>query len=621
MTREMKRYKNHRNYVRILTCTIFLLSLYRCGWFAPAWNIHEAAGRGDTQKVIHFLNQGADIDKQSVGITPLLLALKNRHIETAKYLIEHGANVNFVDHTYRTPPIVYAAMYRDLDLTRLLIERHADVNAATGKGYNTKKGFTALIEAAYNGDVEIGRLLLEHGADPYAKTVTGTTALINARGRGHKVFEQMLSAYIAADQRSKKEIAAAKPKAKPMSDNDLAAYKRARKEGTIAAYERYLAEFPKGKYTAEADANLDSLFFRDATRQRTIEANQAYLERFPTGRYARLARQRLNYLPLMNACLKLDGNAINQHLAAGKTLSGYAEPAQMLMRILQKQASKTIRMSDFEVEGMKGPSENVRLVALRVFEKLLEAGADPNAFHIKGFEKAGRKDLDGVASLYSSGNAGKIVPAREGGMSALEFAEANNLVGFRKLLPGSPPARPESKSVAKVVAPKPGKVAPLQEKPDKTKKVSPKANTMWVTLDTTYFKQKGDRKCRNYKPDYSKYHTVVHLAANEAFSTTGRAGKKTKVYVVSTGGRDPVSGEARRIGISIDLSSLFLSANAGSRSKPLKGGMRVGEPGTRITFGGDKNHPFEPVPGLRLWNGAIDIDPECGLLIDAERAE
>jgi ankyrin repeat protein len=617
----MKRYKNYKKCVRILTCTILLLSLYRCGWFAPAWNIHEAAGRGDTQKVIHFLNQGANIDEQSVGVTPLLGALRNRHIETAKYLIEHGANVNFVDHIYKTPPIVYAAMYRDLELTRLLIEKHANVNAATGKGYSAKEGFTALIAAAYNGDVEIGRLLLEHGADPYAKAVTGTTALINAQGRGHKAFEQMLSSYIAPDQRSKKEIASAKPKSKPISDDDLAAYKRAQKEGTIAAYERYLAEFPKGKFTAEADANLDSLYFRAATRQRTIEANQAYVDRFPNGRYTHLARERLNYLPLMNACLKLDDDVMNQHLAAGKTLSGYAEPARMLMRILQKQASKTIRISDFEVEGIKGPSKNVQLVALRIFEKLLEAGADPNAFHIKGFEKAGRKDLGGVAYLYSSGNPGDIVPAEGGGMSALEFAEANNLVEFKNLLPGSPPARPKSKLVARVVAPEPRKAAPVQKKPDEIIKVSPKTNTLLVTLDTTHFKKKGDRKCRDYKPDYSKYHAIVHLAANAAIGTTEREGKNTKVYAASTGGKDPISGEARRIGISIDVNSLFLNANAGSRGNPLKGNMKVGEPGTRITFGGDKNHPFEPIPGLRLWNGAIDIDPECGLLIEAERAE
>ncbi len=44
----------------------------------------------------------------------------------------------------------------------------------------------------------------------------------------------------------------------------------------------------------------------------------------------------------------------------------------------------------------------------------------------------------------------------------------------------------------------------------------------------------------------------------------------------------------------------------------------VGEPGTRITFDGDKTDPFEPIPGLRVWGGSIDIDPECGMIVRAK---
>jgi hypothetical protein len=44
----------------------------------------------------------------------------------------------------------------------------------------------------------------------------------------------------------------------------------------------------------------------------------------------------------------------------------------------------------------------------------------------------------------------------------------------------------------------------------------------------------------------------------------------------------------------------------------------IGEPGTRITFDGDENDPFEPIPGLRVWDGSIDIDPECGMIVQAK---
>jgi hypothetical protein len=243
----------------------------------------------------------------------------------------------------------------------------------------------------------------------------------------------MLNSYIAAAQGAKKELASAEPKPEPIADDDLA-YIRAQEDGSITAYERYLDAFPNGKFKAEANTKLDSLYFRNATRARTIEANQAYLARFPDGRYADLVRQRLDYLPLMNACLKAELETIDQLLASGKSLAGYAEPAQMLMRLLQKQTTKTIRMSEFNVTGMKGPSKTDQLFDLGVFMKLLDAGADPNAFRIKGFEKAGRKNLGGAAYLYSTGDPGEIVPAREGGMSALEFAEANDLTNFKKLL-------------------------------------------------------------------------------------------------------------------------------------------------------------------------------------------
>jgi hypothetical protein len=154
------------------------------------------------------------------------------------------------------------------------------------------------------------------------------------------------------------------------------------------------------------------------------------------------------------------------------------------------------------------------------------------------------------------------------------------------------------------------------EQERKTVSVKPKKGILMATLNTTYFIAKDDPKCRNIKPDYSKFHTIVHLAANASIGTTEKNGKKIKVYVVITEGKDSTSGEARRLGFSADITSLFLGIGAGNNNAKMS--MSMGEPGTRITFDGDENNPFEPIPGLRVWDGAVDIDPHCGLMIHAK---
>jgi hypothetical protein len=145
----------------------------------------------------------------------------------------------------------------------------------------------------------------------------------------------------------------------------------------------------------------------------------------------------------------------------------------------------------------------------------------------------------------------------------------------------------------------------VQEK--KTVTGKPKKGISMATLDTTHFTVNDDPNCGNGKPDYSKYHTIVHLAANAPIGTTERSGKTINVYVVITEGKDESSGEARRLGFSV--------------SKTAKTNMRMGEPGTRISFDGDENDPFEPIPGVRIWDGAVDIDPQCGLVIRAKGAK
>jgi hypothetical protein len=87
-----------------------------------------------------------------------------------------------------------------------------------------------------------------------------------------------------------------------------------------------------------------------------------------------------------------------------------------------------------EVQGIQGVSEEEASRLLAVFRLLLHAGANPDAFRIKGAQPGGRSSLGGGLELYSTGEPGEIVPSTEGGLSALEFVEQNNLSEFRDAL-------------------------------------------------------------------------------------------------------------------------------------------------------------------------------------------
>lgn len=60
----------------------------------PAWLL-SAAAKGDTARVTEQLRQGVSVDVRDGGDnTPLLLATHGNHVDTARALIDAGADVN-----------------------------------------------------------------------------------------------------------------------------------------------------------------------------------------------------------------------------------------------------------------------------------------------------------------------------------------------------------------------------------------------------------------------------------------------------------------------------------------------------------------------------------------------
>jgi ankyrin repeat protein len=182
--------------------------------------LHYAAREGHTSVVALLLGNGARIDDpEANGVRPLLLAIMNDHAETARYLIEHGADVN-ADDWYGRTPLWAAVDIRNVELDgelntqvadrdgalgiiRLLLARGANPNARTRESPPGRiwlmqagslswvdfTGQTPFLRAALAGDVTTMRLLLENKADPNIATFGGTTPLMAAAGVNWVYFQ------------------------------------------------------------------------------------------------------------------------------------------------------------------------------------------------------------------------------------------------------------------------------------------------------------------------------------------------------------------------------------------------------------------------------------------------
>ena len=194
--------------------------------------LHWAVRNDDVRMVDRLLRAGAKATAANrYGITPIVLACENGSApmverlikagvspnatmplgetalhtcartgkpEAAKVLIAHGASVDAGESWRGQTPLMWAAAEGHADMTRLLIEAGADVNArsavVTWERQRTEEprdkwlppgGLTPLLFAARDGRVATARVLLEHGADINVVDPDRHTSLILALMNGH----------------------------------------------------------------------------------------------------------------------------------------------------------------------------------------------------------------------------------------------------------------------------------------------------------------------------------------------------------------------------------------------------------------------------------------------------
>ncbi len=173
-----------------------------------------AAREGHLDTVKALVEAGADVNHVAGGekMSPIVEAIINGHFDIAKYLLDHGADPNLVGRNGLAPlyatidvqwapkawfpqPSVEQEKITHLELMQALLEKGANVNAQVGEKlwfrsftndytWVDPAGATAFWRAAQSGDVPAMKLLLAHGADPKLKNKADETPLHAAAGIG-----------------------------------------------------------------------------------------------------------------------------------------------------------------------------------------------------------------------------------------------------------------------------------------------------------------------------------------------------------------------------------------------------------------------------------------------------
>jgi uncharacterized protein len=172
-----------------------------------------AAASGDLEEVEILLDGGAHPDRpaDSLGGTPLMMALDQGRFDVARLLIDRGADVRaatdgnmttLIELAGASPPPELRA--QQLELAQALVDGGVAVDARLARPRTT-----ALMMASIRGNAQLVQLLLHLGADPRLEDSKGQTALTFALKKGHADVAALLSAANPAPAAASEAVACA----------------------------------------------------------------------------------------------------------------------------------------------------------------------------------------------------------------------------------------------------------------------------------------------------------------------------------------------------------------------------------------------------------------------------
>jgi len=121
-------------------------------------SLHDAAKRGDLQKIQEFLKDGKDVNsKDFKGVTALGYAVGHDQMSVVKVLIDAKANINDVDSAGNSA-VHFAAGYGRVKILEHLLSRGANASKVN------QMGLTPMGAAQQNKQQQAMALLQRHGA-------------------------------------------------------------------------------------------------------------------------------------------------------------------------------------------------------------------------------------------------------------------------------------------------------------------------------------------------------------------------------------------------------------------------------------------------------------------------
>lgn len=178
-----------KRFISILNGFVIILILFQS---VNAQSIFDAVrtGRLDTVKILLESNPQCINEKDVRQRTPLHAAIRLGKKDIAIYLINKGAAIEEKDAQGRTP-LAFVALYMgDIELTKILVEKGADINSTDNEKtcvlfWATIRGFGEMIDFLLDKDVLI----------PSPKEYLGELLMVYALQNGqNKLFDRLISA-------------------------------------------------------------------------------------------------------------------------------------------------------------------------------------------------------------------------------------------------------------------------------------------------------------------------------------------------------------------------------------------------------------------------------------------
>lgn len=155
-----------------------------------ALSIYDACAVGDRDRALQLLTEDPRVISfmSHDGWTPLHLASFFGQKDVVEFLLDHGADMHVVSKNEPSVmPLHSALANRQLETAKVLIERGADIEAR-----QPTYEYTPLHYASANGLAPIVRMLLELGAKKGAEGLDGKRPIDLAKENGHRAVVALL---------------------------------------------------------------------------------------------------------------------------------------------------------------------------------------------------------------------------------------------------------------------------------------------------------------------------------------------------------------------------------------------------------------------------------------------